>query len=74
MREYLFVLLVGFVAIFMMGSLTDAPHWLLDLEPFSHVPHVGTGTFTIVPLGWLLCLDVAAISLGVIGFRRRDLR
>lgn len=67
-------LLVGFVAIFMMGSLTDAPHWLLDLEPFSHVPHVGTGTFTIVPLGWLLCLDVAAISLGVIGFRRRDLR
>ena len=67
-------LLVGFIAVFMMGSLADAPHWLLDLEPFSHVPHVGIGSFTTVPLVWLLCLDAAAITLGVIGFRRRDLR
>ncbi|MHA0288508.1 ABC transporter permease [Mycobacterium sp. C3-094] len=67
-------LLVAFVAVFMMGSLANAPHWLLDLEPFSHVPHVGTGEFTIVPLVWLLCLDAAALALGVIGFRRRDLR
>ena len=67
-------LLVGFIAVFMMGSLADAPHWLLDLEPFSHVPHVGIGSFTAVPLVWLLCLDAAAITLGVIGFRRRDLR
>ncbi len=67
-------LLVGFVAVFMMGSLASAPHWVLDLEPFSHVPHVGAGTFTAAPLVWLLCLDAAAITLGVIGFRRRDLR
>ena len=67
-------LLVGFIAVFMMGSLADAPHWLLDLEPFSHVPHVGIGSFTAVPLVWLLCLDAAAITLGVIGFRLRDLR
>ncbi|KKO60695.1 ABC transporter permease, partial [Mycolicibacterium obuense] len=67
-------LLVGFIAVFMMGSLADAPHWLLDLEPFSHVPHVGIGSFTAVPLVWLLCLDAAAITLGVIGFRGRDLR
>lgn len=66
--------LVAFVAVFMMGSLANAPHWLLDLEPFSHVPHVGTGEFTAAPLVFLLCIDAAAIALGVFGFRRRDLR
>lgn len=67
-------LLVGFIAVFMMGSLANAPHWLLDLEPFSHVPHVGTAAFTAVPLVWLLCLDAAAIAVGAVGLRRRDLR
>lgn len=66
--------LVAFVAVFLMGSLVNAPQWLLDLEPFTHVPHVGTGEFSAAPLGWLLLFDVALITLGVIAFRRRDLR
>ncbi|TRW79318.1 ABC transporter permease [Mycolicibacterium sp. 018/SC-01/001] len=66
--------LVAVVAVYLMGSLANAPRWLLDLEPFGHIPHVGTGEFTAVPLIWLLCLDAAAIALGIIGFRRRDMR
>ncbi|AFM18627.1 putative exporter of polyketide antibiotics [Mycolicibacterium chubuense NBB4] len=66
--------LVAFIAVFMLGSLSGAPQWLLDLEPFTHVPHVGIGDFTPVPLLWLLTLDAALIALGAIGFRRRDLR
>lgn len=66
--------LVAVVAVFLMGSLADMPHWLIDLEPFAHVPHVGTGGFTAVPLVWLLVIDAALIAFGVIAFRRRDVR
>lgn len=65
--------LVAFVAVYLLGSLSNAPRWLVDLEPFTHIPHVGTGDFTAVPLGWLLLIDAALITLGVIAFRRRDI-
>lgn len=66
--------LVGFVAVYMLGSLSGAPQWLLDLGPFAHTPHVGTDTFTAVPLIWLLAIDVALLGLGAAAFGRRDLR
>jgi ABC-2 type transport system permease protein len=65
--------LVVFVAVFLMGSLANAPQWLINLEPFTHVPHVGTGEFSAAPLTWLLVVDAALITLGGIAFRRRDL-
>jgi ABC-2 type transport system permease protein len=65
--------LVGFVAVYLVGSLARFPQWLLDLEPFAHTPRVGSG-FTAVPLLWLLVIDAVLISLGAMAFRRRDLR
>lgn len=65
--------LVGFVAVYLLGSLSGFPRWLLDTVPFAHVPSVGTESFTAVPLLWLLGIDLALIMLGAIGFRRRDL-
>jgi ABC-2 type transport system permease protein len=53
--------------------LSGSPQWLLDLEPFAHTPRVGDD-FTAVPLLWLLAVDFALITLGVMAFRRRDLR
>ena len=35
--------LVAFIAIYLLGSLANSPQWLLDLEPFTHTPHVGIG-------------------------------
>jgi ABC-2 type transport system permease protein len=65
--------LVGFIALYLLGSLSGAPQWLLDLGPFAHTPRVGAD-FTATPLLWLLVIDGLLITLGVIGFRRRDLR
>jgi ABC-2 type transport system permease protein len=65
--------LVGFVALYLVGSLAGFPQWVLDLEPFSHVPRVGAH-FTAMPLLWLLAIDAALIIVGILAFRRRDLR
>ena len=65
--------LVGFIALYLVGSLAGFPQWLLDLEPFAHIPRVGSD-FTAVPLLWLLAIDAVLIALGAMAFRRRDLR
>ncbi len=66
--------LVGFIALYLLGSLSGFPQWLLDLGPFAHIPRVGVGGFSVVPLLWLLALDAALVALGVATFRRRDVR
>ncbi|OBB68085.1 ABC transporter permease [Mycobacterium sp. 852014-50255_SCH5639931] len=65
--------LVGFIALYLIGSLAGFSQWLLDLEPFAHIPRVGAD-FTATPLLWLLAIDAGLITLGVMCFRRRDLR
>lgn len=65
--------LIGFIALYLIGSLAGFGQWVLDLEPFAHVPRVGD-SFTAVPLLWLLVIDAALITLGTMAFRRRDLR
>ena len=66
--------LVGFIAIYLLGSLSGSPQWLLDLEPFAHTPRVGDETFTLTPVLWLLAIDAVLIAIGALAFRRRDLR
>jgi ABC-2 type transport system permease protein len=66
--------LVGFIALYLLGALARFPQWLLDLEPFAHTPRVGGGDFTVVPVLWLLAIDAVLIAMGAMAFRRRDLR
>lgn len=64
--------LIGFIALFLLGSLSGFPQLLLNLEPFAHIPR--PGAFTVTSLAWLLVIDAALIALGLIAFRRRDVR
>lgn len=63
--------LIGFVSIYLLGSLSGFPQWLLDLEPFTHIPRVGHD-FSIVPLLWLLAINAALVAVAALAYRRRD--
>lgn len=66
--------LVGFVALLLLGSISGVPQWVLDLEPFAHTPRVPGAAFPLTPIVWMLAIDVVLIMVGLIAFRRRDLR
>lgn len=68
--------LIGFVALYLLGTLSGVPQWVLNLEPFAHIPLVGSpvdGGFSVIPLVTLLAVNTGLITLGGWAFRRRDL-
>ncbi|WP_156656033.1 ABC transporter permease [Mycobacterium sp. 852002-51971_SCH5477799-a] len=65
--------LIGFVSLYLIGSLAGFSQWLLDAEPFAHIPRIGAD-FTVVPLLWLSAIDIGLMALGAMAFRHRDLR
>jgi ABC-2 type transport system permease protein len=65
--------LIGFVSLYLIGSLAGFSQWLLDAEPFAHIPRIGAD-FTVVPLLWLTAIDIGLMMLGAMAFRHRDLR
>ncbi|TQF65536.1 ABC transporter permease [Rhodococcus spelaei] len=66
--------LVAFMALFLLGSISGMPQWVLDLEPFAHTPRVPGAGFQAAPVVWLLVIDLALLAIGFAAFRRRDLR
>ncbi|MFE3101861.1 ABC transporter permease [Nocardia tengchongensis] len=66
--------LTAAIAVLLLGSLAGAPQWFRDLNPFEHPPKLPGAAFTATPLVVLLLVDVALITVGLIAFRRRDLR
>ena len=65
--------LVAFLVLTELGSTLNLSHWVTDISPFSHVPKLTGGTFTVVPLLWLLLVAAALIAVGLAGLRRRDI-
>ncbi|WP_405649584.1 ABC transporter permease [Streptomyces sp. NBC_00019] len=56
-----------------IGSTLDLPQAVMDISPFSHVPGLPGGDFTVGPLLVLLAITAALTAAGTALFRRRDL-
>ncbi|MGW4631600.1 ABC transporter permease [Nocardia sp. NPDC004415] len=66
--------LSAMIVVFLLGSLGGLPQWMLDLVPFIHPPKLPGAAFAPAPLAWLLAVAAAGLAVGVLAFRRRDLR
>ena len=66
--------LVGFIALYLLGSIAGLPHWLVNFQPFTHAQRTPGQPFDAAPVIWLLLIDVALFAVGLLAFRRRDLR
>jgi ABC-2 type transport system permease protein len=55
------------------GAVIQLSHWIMDVSPFTHVPHLPGGTVSATPLAWLAGIGLALIAVGLASLRRRDI-
>ena len=66
---------LGIVATFgltILGPTFKLPDWALDISPLRHVPNVTAASPEWAGLGWLAGFFVVFLTIGFVGFRRRD--
>lgn len=65
---------LGVIALLtLVGPTLRLPQWVMDISPFTHVPRLPGGSFTVSPLLWLAGVAVVLAGAGLAGLRRRDL-
>jgi ABC-2 type transport system permease protein len=57
----------------LVGSIVDAPRWLLDVTPFAHVGLVPTQSFRLGAAAIMVAVGAAGAAGALALFRRRDL-
>jgi ABC-2 type transport system permease protein len=55
-----------------LGPLLSLPGWVLDASPYEHVPLLPAADLSLGPLAALTAIAAALATVGVVGFRRRD--
>jgi len=55
-----------------LGPLLGLPDWVMDLSPFTHVPLLPAASFDAVPLLALTAVAAFFVTVGLAGFRRRN--
>lgn len=69
-----FGLVVGAYLLDFVGPLLDLPDVVIDLSPFRHLGPVPVADVDLVAAGTMLAAGVVGIVIGLIAFRRRDLK
>ncbi|MBO3740109.1 ABC transporter permease [Actinoplanes flavus] len=59
--------------VMLVGPLLEVDQRVLDISPFTHVPHLPGGELTTVPLMVLILIAAGLGGAGLIALRRRDL-
>ncbi len=67
-------LLVAFIVLGEFGSLWQLPQWALDVSPFAHSPRLPGGEVDPGQLALLTGVAAVLIAVGLVAWRRRDLR
>jgi ABC-2 type transport system permease protein len=68
---WLALAICGLIGLF--GPALNLSQAVLDISPFTHVPKLPGGAFTVGPLAWLTGVAVVLAALGLMGLRRRDI-
>lgn len=58
--------------VLLVGETLQLNHYLLDISPFTHIPHLPGGSVPATPLVTLTVLAVVLAALGAVSLRRRD--
>jgi ABC-2 type transport system permease protein len=61
----------GFIGVF--GPALDVSQAVLDISPFTHVPKLPGGVFSVEPLAWLTVVVLGLAAACLAGLRRRDI-
>lgn len=59
--------------VLLVGTTLRLDQWLLDISPFTHVPHLPGGDLTWTPLVTLTVVAAALVAAAVATLRRRDI-
>jgi ABC-2 type transport system permease protein len=65
-------LVVGFLTLREVGASLDLPGWVARLSPYDHTPQVPAESVAAAPLLTMILLAAAALALGAVVYRRRD--
>ncbi|GGQ68452.1 ABC transporter permease [Couchioplanes azureus] len=63
----------GCVLLLMTGATLGLSQWVMDLSPFTHVPHLPGGEPSATPFVILTAVAVVFAGAGLAGARRRDI-
>ncbi len=58
--------------VLLVGETLQLNQWLLDISPFTHVPHLPGGDVTATPFITLTAVAIALAAVGIAGLRRRN--
>lgn len=61
------------VALSLFGTVLQLSHWVLDISPFTHSPHLPGGAVSAAPLLWLAGIGLTLAAAGLAGLRHRDI-